>query len=396
MVQSHLSSKPSRQKPRRPTRSVGTAAACVFSLCSCAFFCGSAFGYSPFTSLVEARLRPDRLELTIGMDLESAWRAMGEANSVPNVAGSIPRLRKEAARFCRLSVDGQVLVPGETDVDFRQSEGEVILRVAFPRPPSWPVRFDVTYLDRLPDYHQTRLILRNEATKGVRVEMLTAKKHSVELALPSAPPLAATSVVPPAPSVAPPSIPPPPAISFWALVKLGFNHMLTSYDQILFLCGLLVVCRRFSSALAVVIAFTVGYSLTLALATLNIVAISSQVAEPLIAATIVFVGVENLARRGEPRGRWLLTLPFGLIHGFGFAHVLREANLNAAGTSMIRSIFPFNLGVELGQLAVLAVLLPVLWKLRRHPTLVRYAVPAISIVALLLGGYWLLDSTVFV
>jgi hypothetical protein len=363
---------------------------------SLAFFSGSAFAYSPFTSLVEARLRPDRLELTIGLDFESAWLAMGEASSVPNVQGSLPRLKKDAAEFCQLSVAGQVLVARETDVDFRMAEGGVSLRVVFPRPSAWPLHFEVTYLKRLPDYHKTRLVMRDEANKAVRVEMLTAKKSSVDLPLPGTSLPDATSVVPPLPSASPAPLPLQPAVSFWGLVKLGLKHTLTSYEQILFFCGLLVVCRRFSSALAIIAAFTAAYSLTLALATLKVVAISSEVAEPLMAATIVFVGVENIVRRGEPRGRWLLTLAFGSIYGFGFANFLRETVLDVGGTSVIRSLFPFNLGVELGQLAVLAVLVPVLWKLRSRPAFVHYGVPALSIAALLLGGYWLLDCTVFV
>jgi hypothetical protein len=363
---------------------------------SLAFSSRPAFGYSPFASLVEARLRPDSLELTIGLDLESAWLAMGETSSVPNVQGSIPRLKKDAAEFCQLSVAGQVLVARETDVDFRLAEGGVNLRVLFPRPSAWPLHFDVSYLKRLPDYHKTRLVMRDEANKAVRVEMLTAKKSSVDLALPGTSLPDATSVVPPLPSASPAPHPLQPAVSFWGLVKVGLKHMLTSYEQILFFCGLLVVCRRFSSALAIVAAFTAAYSLTLALATLKVVAISSEVAEPLMAATIVFVGVENIVRRGEPRGRWFLTLVFGGIYGFGFANFLRETVLGAGGTSVIRALVPFNLGVELGQLAVLAVLVPVLWKLRSRPAFVRYGVPALSIAALLLGGYWLLDCTVFV
>lgn len=394
------SKRPTNDANRLPscvaTRLVGVTAMCVFIPSLLAFSSGAALGYSPYTSLVEAQLRPDKLELTIGLDLESAWLAMGEAKTAPNVEGSLPRLKKLAPDFCRLSVAGQVLAPRETDVDFRMAEGAVVLRMLFARPAAWPLRFDVTYLKLLPDYHQVRLIMRNEAGKAVRTEMLTAAKPSIKLPMPDDALTPLPTPVAPPPSAAPAALPPQPAVSFWGFVKLGLKHVLTDYDLILFLCVLLVICRRFSSAIPIIVSFTLAHSLTLALAAFHVAVVASRVAEPLIAATIIFVGAENLVRRGEPEGRWLLTLAFGAIHGFGFADVLREAGLGAAGTSTIRSLVPFNLGVELGQLIVLAILLPALWILRKRPAFVRYGVPAISVLALLLGGYWLLDCTALV
>jgi HupE / UreJ protein len=117
--------------------------------------------------------------------------------------------------------------------------------------------------------------------------------------------------------------------------------------------------------------------------------------EPLIAASIAFVGVENLVRRGQPKGRSVLTFGFGLVHGFGFASVLREAGVGTSGRSLVLPLFSFNLGVELGQLAVVAVLLPLLWKLRTRPAFARHGVSVVSVVVVLLGGYWLLRRTLF-
>jgi len=382
------------QASRISARLVTLAAALLLCLSFFSLWARSAFAYSPALSLVEVRLHPNHLELTIGLDLESAWLAMGESTkSAPDVAGSIPRLEKDAAKFCQLSAGGQVLVPRETSVDFRPTEGNVLLHVLFARPSAWPLRFEATYLKRLPDYHETRLIVRNEANKTVGVEMLTAVKPSIELPLPST---TSTSPQPsntPALNAASAQLPPQPSASFWGLVKRGLKYMLTSYHHIVFLLALLVVCRRFSSMVAIIIAFTVGYSLTLALATFGVVTAPSKVTEPLMAATLAFVGLENLLRRGEPKARWLPTFAFGLIHGFGFASVLRQARLNAATSSLTRSILPFNLGVELGQLVVLAILVLALWKLRSRPSLMRYGVHAISILALLLGGYGLFTST---
>jgi hypothetical protein len=163
----------------------------------------------------------------------------------------------------------------------------------------------------------------------------------------------------------------------------------------LFLIGLLVVCRRASSIVAVITCFTLAHSLTLALTALNVVNVSSRVIEPLIAATIMFVGVENLARHGEPKGRWLLTLAFGLIHGFGLAGALKDVGLGANGGSVLMPLFSFNLGVEIGQLAVAAVVLPLLWRLRKVPTFERYGVTVISVLVAVAGFYWLVQRLFF-
>jgi len=357
-----------------------TVATCLFCLLFFAFSSGSAFGFSPFRSLAEVRLHPDTLEMTVGMDLESAWLAMGESlESAPNVEGSMPRVRKYAAEVYRLSTGGRVLAPSETDVDFRGAEGGVVFRLVFARPAAGPLRFDAPYLARLPSYHEADLVVRNEMNKLLRGETLTAAKPWVVLQLPS-----------PAPA----SVPSRPTVSFWGFLKLGIKQMLTGYDHILFLCALLLVCRSFSSMIPIILCFTLAHSLTLALSALNVVTVSNRVAGPLIAVSVALVGLDNLMRRGRPSGRWLLALAFGLIHGFGFANVLRVAGPSAGGTSMIRPLLSFNLGVELGQFAVLVILLLVLWRLRPRPAFVRYWVPAISAVVLLLGVFWVLQRTV--
>src|SRR6185295_4944850 len=131
---------------------------------------------------------------------------------------------------------------------------------------------------------------------------------------------------------------------------------LTGYDHLLFLGGLLIACRRFSTMAGIVTCFTIAHSITLALAALDVLAIPSRVVEPLIAASIVFVGIENLVRRGaEPKGRWALTFVFGLVHGFGFASVLRDLGVGRGGHGLLVPLFTFNLGVEVGQVAVAAI-----------------------------------------
>ena len=316
------------------------------------------------------------------MSAETAWLAMGEpTDSPPDVAGHLPELKAQAPNVYKISVDGSALAPRETNVVFRDEDGSVVIRVLFPRPGAGAARFHASYLAHLPSDHQATLTVKDETGKTVRSELLNAAKTWVDVELPGA--------------ASPSPGPSRPTVSFLAFLKLGIEHILTGYDHLLFLLGLLVVCRRFSTTLTIVTCFTVAHSLTLALAALNVVTIPSRVVEPLIAASITFVGVENLVRRGEPKGRWLLTFAFGLIHGFGFASVLREAGVGAGGKALALPLFAFNLGVEIGQLAVVAILLPLLWKLRTRRLFDRYGVSVISLVVVLLGSYWLLRRTIF-
>jgi hydrogenase/urease accessory protein HupE len=176
--------------------------------------------------------------------------------------------------------------------------------------------------------------------------------------------------------------------SFADFLLMGVKHIWTGYDHLLFLFGLLIVTRNFGSAVKIITCFTIAHSITLAVATLSLVQISSRVVEPLIAASIVYVGIENLLRGDDPKGRWLLTFAFGLIHGFGFASVLRELGVGANGSGIAVPLVSFNLGVELGQVVVAGLALPVIWKLRARPLFVRRWVPVCSVLVALLGGYW--------
>lgn len=192
------------------------------------------------------------------------------------------------------------------------------------------------------------------------------------------------------PTVRPTDAPRPGATPFGGFFRLGVEHILIGFDHLLFLTGLLLVCRRFREMVAIVTSFTVAHSLTLALATFDLITLPGRVVEPLIAASIVFVGVENLWRRGEPpRARWLLTFGFGLVHGLGFAGVLRDLGLGGAGWAALPPLLGFNLGVETGQLAVSGVLLPALLLARRRPGFERRVVPALSGLVALTGLFWL-------
>lgn len=186
----------------------------------------------------------------------------------------------------------------------------------------------------------------------------------------------------------------------WRFFKMGVEHIFIGYDHICFLIALIVV-SRFREVVKIVTSFTVAHSITLILAALDVVTLPSRLIEAGIALTIVYVAVENiwLLRRGsqleasspvspvKPH-RWKLTFVFGLIHGFGFANVLRELGLPTVG--LVRSLLAFNVGVEVGQIAIAIALLP-LAALLRHWRHGRKVALAISALLACFGAGWLLD-----
>ena len=175
---------------------------------------------------------------------------------------------------------------------------------------------------------------------------------------------------------------------------LGIEHILTGYDHLLFLAGVLVMLRRWRDVVQTITAFTVAHSITLALATTGLLLIPGRIVEPLIAASIVYVGIENLMRDVQG-SRWKLTFGFGLVHGLGFATVLRDLGIGTNGQGAIAlPLASFNAGVEIGQMAVAALLVPVFWWLGSRPaSRLRFAA-AWSVMVIAAGSYWLVERIV--
>lgn len=146
-------------------------------------------------------------------------------------------------------------------------------------------------------------------------------------------------------------------------VALGFEHILDGIDHLLFVCCLVIPVRRWRPLVAIVSAFTVAHSITLATAVLGFTPEAlwfPPLVETLIAGSIVFMAAENVLRPAEAlERRWPMAFAFGLIHGFGFSFALQET-LQFAGGHLVTSLAAFNVGVELGQLLVLVVVVPVL------------------------------------
>ena len=262
----------------------------------------------------------------------------------------------------------------------------VIFKLAGSRPPVGHVNLRSLVLGRLPPGHRDYISVSLGSGNLLLEKLVGANDGPVSVALPG-------SANPGGSGRAMPETHTP---TFWGFLRLGIAHIWTGYDHLLFLFGLLLVCRSFRSIIGIISCFTLAHSITLALATLGIVNLPSSLVEPAIAASIFYVGVENLARRGaEPKGRWALTFGFGLIHGFGFASALRELGIGSNGHGIAMPLLTFNLGVEIGQVTIAAIVLPIVWQLRKNPGFVRYGVPILSAVVALAGLYWFLQRTVF-
>ncbi len=180
--------------------------------------------------------------------------------------------------------------------------------------------------------------------------------------------------------------------SFVAYIPVGFDHILPKgLDHILFVLGLFFLAARLRPLLWQVSAFTLAHTVTLALAALGYVSVPAYIVEPLIAASIAFVALENIF---FPRlGLWrpLVVFGFGLLHGLGFASVLGEFGLPDG--SFVPALIGFNIGVELGQLTVIAIAFIVVglaWKRDWYRQVV--AVPASAAIALI-GAYWVVERT---
>ena len=151
---------------------------------------------------------------------------------------------------------------------------------------------------------------------------------------------------------------------FSVFLTLGFEHILGGYDHLLFLAGLIIVARDWRSLLAVISAFTVAHSTTLVLSALDILSLGPRLTETLIAASITYVGVENVILP-EQRHRWIVAGGFGLVHGAGFSGHLTELLKSMLDMGTIWGpLVGFNVGIEIGQICVIAIAVPIIYGMR--------------------------------
>jgi hypothetical protein len=171
--------------------------------------------------------------------------------------------------------------------------------------------------------------------------------------------------------------------TMWKFVRLGVEHIFTGYDHLAFLLGLLVATATLGSLIRIITSFTVAHSITLALATFNVVILPSRLTESVIALSIFYVAAENLLDFRVMK-RYYVTFLFGLVHGFGFSNVLRDMDLPRS--SLALSLFSFNLGVEIGQVTFVLLIFPLVQDLVRSGW--RRLQPTVSICIGVLAVYW--------
>lgn len=176
----------------------------------------------------------------------------------------------------------------------------------------------------------------------------------------------------------------------WLFVKEGFRHILDGPDHLLFLLCLVIPFRRVRSLVVIVTAFTVAHSTTLIASAYDMAPEAlwfAPLVEMLIAMSIFYMALENIVGTAVQR-RWIMTFAFGLVHGFGFSFLLRE-RLQFAGSHLLSSLLAFNVGVELGQLLVLAALIPALGLLFTRFVSERVGGVILSAVVAHTGWHWM-------
>jgi hydrogenase/urease accessory protein HupE len=288
-----------------------------------------------------------------------ATAADGDRAAAERVAGFL----RDYARF---SIAGEACQPGRTAVRASTADDDkVFLEMALSCPKStgtlaikddWP--------EVLGAHFQTVLSVRGPGRPSVELVFLEDRRTAA-LDLAAAPPT-----------------------GWFAFIGMGVEHILGGIDHLLFLLALLVLARGLWQTVTIVTGFTLAHSITLSLAVLGVINVPSRVVEPLIAASVVWVAVENLLAPSGIGRRWLIAAGFGLVHGLGFATALTELDLSR--DALVRTLVGFNVGVELAQIAfVIVVMPPLAWASRsgRLPRLPQI----LSIIVAAAGAIWLVQ-----
>jgi hypothetical protein len=321
--------------------------------------------------------------------------ARGAEIDLANAGPSIQRGLEALGRDLILWEDGRRLVPASavgrlslpSDRSFERYE-DAVAHVARPAPPDTAIYMDQGYLDA----HVTYPISSPTSRFAIQTRVAPELKSYLKLAiryLPLGEEGRAMLITSRSGKV---SLNPAWYQAGAGFVVLGIAHILSGVDHLLFLLCLVIPVLRLRQVVAIVTAFTVAHSFTLLGSAYGLSPGGDwfpPFVETAIAASIVYMALENILGVGLER-RWLITGLFGLVHGFGFSYGLKE-NFQFAGSHLLVSLFSFNVGIEVGQLAVLAVALPALALLRRHGLAGRAGVIILSALVAHTGWHWMLE-----
>lgn len=358
-----------------PIRNLARAAraACALLLCVHALAWGHATQLSSSRMLLAEHGAAVELELNardLDVALRSALLARDGTISEHRLAAARPAIEAYALEHTRLSVAPDAHCRGEP-AGVRAKGDHVLVDLRWSCP---PIDGTLTYTVTL--FHEIDAASRHMVTASGAVKMvglLGVSNPALQLAT------ARSNVW----------------RVMWHYLLAGIEHIAIGYDHIAFLIAVIVWGRRPWPLVKVVTAFTIAHSITLSLAVLDIVRLPSLLVETLIALSIVYVAAENFFVRDMRHRAWI-TFGFGLIHGFGFASVLRDYGLPQ--DALVPALAAFNVGVEVGQVAIVGVSLAVFMLLERSMRDVKALQPAmrampllLSGVILLLGLYWTIE-----
>jgi hydrogenase/urease accessory protein HupE len=362
-----------------------SSAAPFFGLLFTFGWLNSVLAHDPGLSTATVRLTQNHIEVTLSLSIIDTAEIVEidkdrDAHiSKEEFASATLELEKMGTNALEVKLDGHPIAPASVKCTFDPNDNASVT-ITFDTPQFSKLEIRSKWLELLQPAHRQFLSIQGPNDNVLAERLLSANSDSVTIQMDPAdsqPTLVVRNN------------------SFADFLVMGVKHIWTGYDHLLFLFGLLIVTRNFASSIKIITCFTIAHSITLAVATLSLIQFSSRLVESLIAVSIVYVGIENLVRGDDPKGRWLLTFAFGLIHGFGFASVLRELGVGSNGSGIAVPLVSFNLGVELGQIAIAALILPVIWKLRAKPVFITRWVPACSVLVALLGGYWFVQRVWF-
>lgn len=291
-----------------------------------------------------------------------------------------PAIAKLMAEQLGIVIDSQPIKPTELGLVSFDDQNNAQVTFDYAAVPHRLLQIQSNFLSLLPDGHQQYLTIRAVDGRVMQEKMLGKQNVQAVLEIGEGEASGISSV----------SL----FYTFSDFFKLGVEHIVTGYDHLLFLFALLAVTHSFWPAIKIITFFTVAHSITLACAGLNIVELPSSFVEPFIAATIIYVAVENIIRGDHPKGRHWLTFGFGLVHGFGFAGVLRELDITSGDAGILLPLLSFNLGIETGQIAVASIVLPAIWWLNNRVETAEKFLKGCSFLVSLMGLYWLLERTV--
>jgi hydrogenase/urease accessory protein HupE len=365
-----------------PGRRILPVALAILVLARLALTSREAGAHEDLVTTSDVEVGEDRVVWRVDVDiaaLERAGRLHREARSRDAVTAAAGGIGRTLAGALQLRADGRLLAPALGALDVRTGGDGAVTRVV--QTVTFPGAAGVREL------RMKASVFADVDPRARSIVRVHWRGHTRAFVRAGAGEIAVTEA----------DLDPSTLSVAWEFLRWGVHHIFVGYDHIAFLIALLLATASLRELIKIVTAFTLAHSVTLCLAGLGLLRIPTRISEALIAASIVYVAVENLRAAGNPpRHRALLAFSFGLVHGLGFATELR-ARLLELGGQLLVPVVSFNVGVEIGQVAIVALVFPALSRLRSAPAeharrlRQRRLMKMGSVPILLLGLFWLVD-----